>query len=148
MSLARALPFLLPLLVAAASASPALAQTGNPPSAAQNDACSPVQENPGTGVYFAEPSETCRASLFPAADDVPQIIDETGAVPDSYVLAADLVRDDASRELLILVLPWSDENFLVAMGTVQVLRDGDLDGHTWQPAPTSQAPTSQTPTTQ
>ena len=89
------------------------------PAAAQDASCTPVAVGDGSGVYFLALGEACSAEQA-----------------DGYSVVADLVRDDDSSEVLVLIDAehQDDETQQVAQLLAQSLEDGSVDGATWHVA--------------
>lgn len=104
------------------------------PALAQSDGCSPTPLGDDAPVFFQRVSDACPAEGFMRAEDVPQyVVDHDGPVPaDTYVLATSVTRDDGVS-LLVVVRPWSFNNFVAALAVAKValIERGLGDGHTW-----------------
>ena len=101
---------------------------------AQADGCTPVPAGPDSAVYFQAVTDTCTADMFINAADAPVgATDDGGALPpDQFVLATSITRDDGAAQLLVLVKPWSVQQYAEAIVVSQKLLDtGFDDGHSW-----------------
>ncbi len=84
--------------------------------AAQEVGCVPSEVGDGTGVYFLVLGESC-----------------TTAQAEGYGVVADLVRDDDSSEVMVLVDAQHDdeETLQAAQLLAEQVKEGSVDGGTW-----------------
>ncbi len=99
---------------------------------AQTDGCAPKPAGADATVFFQRAKADCPSTAFPRAEDVPQIVTDTGTAPDGYVLATSITRDNDGAELLVLVKPWSLENYVIALSVTRVAMDTKFDGNSWR----------------
>jgi hypothetical protein len=100
--------------------------------------CVPIAVG-GDGVFFLKPTEACPASAYLSLADAEDTItlgairDGTSAY-DDYVVVSDMTQiEDKSKELLVLVRPYTFTTELLGLTMVKLLKDGSINGlGTWQ----------------